>query len=148
MKRNPLLYLSVLFTSFFLGACDLDTNLQPIGNWTMSDPVPKPIGDIIVLDEEQPESVQTFEWEPAVTSNRFIVGYRFLLVEAGSTDFSDAIMEVIPGNSGRALSVSPKASEINYALWAACYPSGEAVDLEWVVVAKAIEKETIGRLPI
>src|SRR5690606_5266423 len=37
---------------------------------------------------------------------------------------------------------------INYALWAACYPSGEVVELEWVVIAKAIEKESIGRLPI
>src|SRR5690554_3979882 len=69
-------------------------------------------------------------------------------MEVGEEDLSKALMEVIPGNSGRALSVAPKASDINYALWAACYPSGETVELEWVVVARAIETETMGRLPI
>ena len=149
MKKNYFHYIPIILTGLFLGACELESNMQALGNWTMTDPVLKPTPEnIIVLDEEQPESTQTFEWEPAVTSNRFIVDYRFLLTEAGSTDLSNAIMEIVPSSSGRAVSVSPKASDINYALWAACYPSGEPVDLEWVVVAKAIEKETIGRLPI
>lgn len=137
-----------LLLALLLAACEMDSNMQALGNWTMTEPQLKSAAEEIVLDENQPDAAFTFEWEPAVTSNRFIVNYRFLLVEQGAEDFSEALLEVIPGNSGRGLSVSPKAVDINYGLWAACYPAGQSADLEWVVVAKAIEQERIGRLPI
>jgi len=149
MKNTRFKYVSAMLVSLLFGACELESNMQPLGNWTMTDPVLKPTtSNTIVLHEAQPDATVAFEWEPVTTSTRFIVNYRVLLVEEGSTDFSSALMEIIPANSGRALSVAPKASDINYALWAACHPSGETVELEWVVVAKAIDKETEGRLPI
>lgn len=148
MKTRHFKYIPFLLVCLLLGACEMDNNMQAIGNWTMTEPQLKPGVDQIELDESQPDVSFTFEWEPAVTSNRFIVNYRFLLMEVGEEDLSKALMEVVPGNSGRALSVSPKASDINYALWAACYPSGETVGLEWVVVAKAIEREVVARRAI
>ncbi|MFC4872686.1 SusE domain-containing protein [Negadavirga shengliensis] len=143
MKKHINLYFS--FLCLFVGACEMDGNMEPIGNWTMTEPTLVTSEEAIVLNENEPDAQISLEWTPAVTSNRFIVSYRFMLVPEGGTDFSDALMEIIPANSGRALSVAPKASDINYALWAACYPKGEAVELEWVVIAKAIEKETITR---
>src|SRR5690554_5447462 len=105
MKNIYFNYILPVLAGLLLGACELDSNMQPLGNWTMTEPVLKPTDeDVILLDEAQPDATVAFEWEPALTSNRFIVNYRFLLVEEGSTDLSAALMEVIPGNSGRALS--------------------------------------------
>ncbi|MCH7399441.1 hypothetical protein MM236_15670 [Belliella sp. DSM 107340] len=145
MKNNIKNNVFFLLLAILMAACEIGSNMEPVGNWTISEPILNTSNTNIVLDQTKPDETINFEWGAAVTSNRFIVNYRFLLVPAGSSDFSDALMEMIPANSGRALNVSPRASDINYALWAACYPQGESVDLEWVVIAKAIEKEAISR---
>ncbi|HEY9489607.1 MAG TPA: hypothetical protein VIQ51_14790 [Chryseosolibacter sp.] len=131
-------------------ACEENDNLDPVGNWELGAPAPaSPAADaVITLNESEPTAVFPFEWEPATTTNRFGVGYTFLLVPEGSDDYENPVMRVTPGNAGRERSVAPTAAEIDYALWAACYPAGATVELEWVVVAKAIEKETIATQPV
>ena len=142
MKRINI-WLFALITAVIGWACEEKENMDPVGNWEMSPPAPSAPADAatIALDESQPSSTVTFEWAPATTTNRFGVSYTFYLVPAGSDDYENALMEITPGNAGRELFVSPTADEIDYALWAACYPAGSTVDLEWVVTGKAIDTE-------
>lgn len=135
----------ILLTLAFAWSCTEEDNMDPIGNWEMADPVPgAPAADAdIILDENKPDSVTRFEWEPAATSNRFIVAYRFLLLTAESDDLTDPLLEIVPANGGKDQFVQPTAQQIDYALWAACYPAGEKVNLKWAVVAKAIDKEAV-----
>lgn len=136
--------------SFFLAlamiafACGEDSNLEPIGNWSLKDPAPSSPtnGTSIVLDEDDDDEMFEFNWQPAETSNKFIVTYKVLLVPASSEDFTNPILTLTPGNAGKALSVSVSAATVDKALWAACYPAGAEVDLKWVVQASAINKTT------
>ena len=149
MKKNQY-WLPVFFALGIFWACEEKDNMDPVGNWEISAPTPSaPANDAsVVLDENAPDAAVNFEWSPATTTNRFGVAYTFLLVPAGSDDYDQALMRLTPGNAGREPFVAPTASEIDYALWAACYPAGSAVDLEWVVIAKAIEKEAIATQPV
>lgn len=126
-------------------ACEEKDNMDPVGNWEIAAPVPSaPSPDATVtLDENEPSAAVNFEWQPATTTNRFGVAYTFLLVPAGNDDYDSPLMRLTPGNAGRERFVAPTAEEIDYALWAACYPAGSTVDLQWVVVATAIEKESM-----
>lgn len=129
------------------GACEEKENLEPLGNWEIAAPVPmSPAPDTrIVLDESAPDEAYTFEWEPATTTNRFGVAYTLLLVPKGSDDLQNPVLRVTPANSGKSSTASVTAEEVDYALWAACYPAGAEVELEWVVVARAIDKEAPAR---
>ncbi len=124
--------------------CEETENMDPVGNWELSTPtLSAPAPDAtLTLDENAPDEAITFTWTPASATNRFGVSYTLALVPAGSDDYNDAILTVVPANAGKAQSVSVTAAEIDYALWAACYPAGASVDLEWVVIASAIDKET------
>jgi hypothetical protein len=126
-------------------ACSEKDNMDPVGNWEISNPVltAPAANTTVTLDENAPDGVTRFEWQPSITSNKFIVQYTLVLVPAGSTDYDHPIMAVTPANAGKDTWVAPAASEIDYALWAACYPAGAEVKLQWVVIGKAIEKKAI-----
>ncbi|HEX5170827.1 MAG TPA: SusE domain-containing protein [Cyclobacteriaceae bacterium] len=140
LKKTYLL----LFVLTLVWSCEEEDNLEPLGNWELSAPVlGSPTGDVdLVLDENNPESVTKFDWEAAVASNRFGVAYTFVLVPQGSDDFENPLLQITPGNGGKNLFVEPTADQIDYALWAACYAPGSKVNLEWAVIARAIEKKT------
>ncbi len=141
MKK--LLTYMILLTTLISWSCDEESNMAELGNWEITAPsLSTPASNAnIVLDESAPTTPVNFQWEPATTSNRFVVNYRFLLVEESATDFSNPIMEVVPSTNGKDRFVNLTADQIDYALWANCYEAGETVKLKWVVVAKAIEKE-------
>jgi hypothetical protein len=126
-------------------ACSEKDNMDPVGNWEMSNPVQTaPAANATVtLDENEPDGLTRFEWQPSITSNQFIVQYSVVLVPAGSTDYDHPVMAVTPANAGKDTWVSPTAAQIDYALWAACYAAGSEVKLQWVVIGKAIEKKAI-----
>ncbi|SHH90078.1 SusE outer membrane protein [Chryseolinea serpens] len=126
-------------------ACSEKDNMDPVGNWEISNPVltAPAANTTVTLDENEPDGVTRFEWQPSITSNKFIVQYTLVLVPAGSTDYDHPIMAVTPANAGKDTWVAPAASDIDYALWAACYPAGAEVKLQWVVIGKAIEKKAI-----
>lgn len=142
-KKN--IWLFALIAMVIAGACEEKDNMDPVGNWEITAPVPStPSADATVtLDESEPSGAINFEWQPATTTNRFGVAYTFLLVPAGSDDYDNPLMRLTPGNAGRERFVAPTAEDIDYALWAACYPAGSTVDLQWVVVATAIDKESL-----
>lgn len=141
MKKIWMFMLGLLVVA---ASCEEKENMDPIGNWEIGAPAPTlpAAAAVLTLDETAPDEVITFEWSPATTTNRFGVAYSLALVPEGSTDYTDPILRLTPSNAGRARSVSVSAQEIDYALWAACYPAGTTVDLEWVVTARAIEKES------
>jgi hypothetical protein len=144
MKRISA-YLFLLLGLSMAWSCGEDDNMEPLGEWELSEPVlGAPVaGTTIILDENEPTETTRFEWNPAVATNRFVVAYRFVLVPAGSDDYSDPILQITPSNSGKDLFVQPTAAQIDYALWAACYPAGSDVNLKWAVIARAIETETV-----
>lgn len=131
-------------------ACEDKENMDPVGNWEITAPTPSTpaASATVALNEAAPDAAVTFEWQPATTTNRFGVAYTFLLVPAGSDDLGNPLLQITPGNAGRELFVSPTAEEIDYALWAACYPAGATVDLEWIVIGKAIDTEAAARQPV
>jgi starch-binding outer membrane protein SusE/F len=134
-----------LFACIVLAASCGEDNLDPVGNWTITEATPMLPADnsALVLNEDSPSTVTRFEWNQAETSNQFVIQYKVVLVPAESEDYSNPLLSLIPGNSGKNLFLETTAEEIDYALWAACYPAGAEVDLKWAVIAWAIDKQTV-----
>lgn len=143
--KNLYRFLPIIFVVALAWSCGEESNLEPTGNWDLSTPVLSTPSDgaTIILDEDSPSAETRFEWSAATATNKFVVAYTYVLVPASSTDYDNPLLSITPGNSGRNLFVEPTAAEIDYALWAACYPAGSTVDLKWGVIAKAIEKESV-----
>lgn len=143
MKTN--FWLSSLILLMLAWSCEENENMDPVGNWELTAASPATPADnaSVILDEDAAATTVTFQWGPAATTNRFGVAYSFLLLPEGSDDYENPLMRLTPGNAGRELFVSPSAAEIDYALWAACYPAAGSVDLQWVIIATAIDKETV-----
>lgn len=123
-------------------SCEEKENLDPVGNWELAVPVlSAPMENAsIVLNEASPlTAAAKFEWQPAAASNRFVVAYTFQLIPDNGTE---PIFTMVSSNGGKDLFVTPTAQQIDYALWAACYPAGATANLKWIVVARAIEKTT------
>jgi starch-binding outer membrane protein SusE/F len=126
-------------------SCEEKENMDPVGNWDLTTPtISLPANNAqIVLDENNPDAVTRFEWQPASTTNRFIVQYEVALVEPGTADYANSILTLTPGNNAKEVFVTPTAEEIDYALSTACYPAGSTVDLQVAVIAKSIDKQTV-----
>lgn len=139
-----------LMTALLGWSCEEESNMEEVGNWEITAPaLSAPSSDAsVVLDETAPSAEINFQWEPAVTSNRFGVAYRFVLVDAAASDLSNPVLEIVPSSNGKDRFVKPTAEQIDYALWAKCYEPGETASLKWVVVAKAIEKEAQSSSPV
>lgn len=122
-------------------ACEEKENMDPVGQWELHAPTASLPADnvTVALDAIKPDSSMRFEWTPATASNRFGISHTFMLIPEGSDDFDHPILEIASEEGFVALT----AAEIDYALWAACYPAGTTADLQWAVVARAIEKEAV-----
>lgn len=146
MKKIQKILSFILLTSLAL-SCGEESNMDPIGSWELSNPTPSlPANNAsVVLNDNLPASPVRFEWQAAEASSRFIVQYTVALVVAGSTDYAHALMTLAPGNSGKNLFAETTAQQLDYVLWTHCYPAGAEVDLEWAVLAKAIDKTTVAR---
>jgi hypothetical protein len=144
MKKMNL-WMPALFVLAIVCACDEKDNMDPVGNWELGNPTLMSPADnaAVVLNESEPDAAVRFEWQPAISTNRFGVSYTFLLVPEDAENYDAPLLMLTPENAGREAFVSPTAAEVDYALWAACYPAGSAVSLKWVVKAKAIDKETV-----
>lgn len=138
-------YINKILSLFFLvalfAACSEESNMDPVGEWTITPAVltAPSASASIVLDETAPATKTRFEWNAAVASNRFLIQYTVVLVPAGSDNYDEPILKITPGNNGKNLFAEVTAQQLDYALWAACYEAGETVALEWAVLAKAIE---------
>ena len=113
------------------------------GNWEITAPtLSTPTTNAnIVLDESAPDTPINFQWGAAVTSNRFVVGYKFVLVPETASDLSNPVMEVVPTTNGKDRFVNLTAAQLYYAICTKCYEPASSVKLLCVVVSKATEKE-------
>ena len=133
--------LFLLFASIAIVACVTEDNLQPEGQWELTNPsIILPSDDLVILDETTPSDIITFSWEAATSSTDFIVTYKVVVDTLGSTNFDTPILELNPSNSGKALSTSISFEAIDEALSFAGYPANNDVELTWAVVANSINK--------
>ncbi len=148
--KNLIRYFLLLTAPCMVWSCGEDENMDPVGDWELANPtLTSPAeGTALILDQSQPDAAIQFGWEPAVASNRFLVSYKVYLVPAEAEGIDDPILELTPGNSGRDRTVSVTADQLDYALWARCYPAGAAAQVEWVVQASAIEKSVTVSSPL
>ncbi|OKL38764.1 SusE domain-containing protein [Pontibacter flavimaris] len=137
--------LSLLTVLFVAWSCDEKDNLDPTGNWELSEPViasPSP-NEELVLDEDKPTETFPFSWQAAVSSQRYQVRYTFVLDSADNKDFSSPILSVASANNGRDQSIAPTARQIDQALSAAGYIAASTVNLKWGVLATSLSKQTV-----
>ncbi|GAA4958452.1 SusE domain-containing protein [Algibacter aquimarinus] len=133
--------LFLLFASIAIVACVTEDNLQPEGQWELTNPsIILPSDDLVILDETTPSDIITFSWEAATSSTDFIVTYKVVVDTLGSTNFDTPILELTPSNSGKALSTSISFEAVDEALSFAGYPANNDVELTWAVVANSINK--------
>src|SRR5690606_30706411 len=115
----------VVIAAMVAWACEEKENMDPVGEWQLRVPtLSLPANDVtIVLDASKPDSSMRFEWTPATASNRFGVAHTFVLLPEGSDDLEHPLLKIEPEGSF----VELTAAELDYALWAACYPAGSTV---------------------
>lgn len=143
MKYNHSL-LALILMMTLVWSCGEKDNMDELGEWEMTTPaLSTPASTDVVLNESAPSTKYKFEWQAVTATNRFVVQYTYVLVPAGNTDYANPLLSVTPANNGRTTFVEPTAQQIDYALWAACYPAGQKVNLSWAVVAKVIERTTV-----
>ena len=125
-------------------------SMEPVGNWAITAPTPTSPAPstTLVLNEALPSQAIAFAWTPATTSNQFVIGYTVVLDSADNADFSSPILTLVPGNSGKDLTVSVTAKQLDYALSVANYPANGIANLKWGVIARAIEKTAVAEQPI
>jgi hypothetical protein len=126
-------------------SCEEKENMDPVGTWTMNGPVVSlPANNAtIVLDEANPAAPTRFEWQPSAASNRFVVQYEVVLLPTGSTDYANPLLSITPSNNAREVFATATAEQIDYALSTLCHPAGAEVELQWAVIAKAIENREV-----
>lgn len=140
------LYKSILFLIFgaiTLVACETENNIQPEGLWQLSTPsITLPSESAINLNQTSPNELITFNWDAAQSSAGFIVTYKVVIDTLGTTEFNNPILELIPGNGGKDLSVSVSHETLDEALSFAGYTANSDAQLTWAVIASSINKQT------
>lgn len=138
MKKIKIL-LSAFLVLAFIFSCEED-NLDPIGEWDLSEPSLLSTNETLVLNEDQPNETYEFTWDPAISTARYQVRYTLLLSTSGNLE--EPLLSKASDNGGRDTNGSFTAGEIDLALSYAGYEAGTDVDLEVVVLANSIDKQT------
>lgn len=141
MKNIKLLF--VAFTAFALmTSCEEEENLAPIGEWDLTDPALES-QDAINLEEDSPNEEFEFNWDPAVSSERYQVRYQVVIDTVGNENDGNPILSKASENGGRDTQVAFTAAEIDLALSYAGYAAGEVSELEITVIANSIDKQSL-----
>jgi len=144
MKKIHLL-MSLLVLLFGVWGCEEADNLDPIGNWQLSNPAIISPADnaTIILNEDATTEAIRFEWSAAVSSKNYQVRYTFVLDSAANADFKTPILSMASNDAGKGLFVAPTAAQIDQALAAAGYEANTEVALKWAVIAQSLDVEAI-----
>ncbi|QCR23255.1 SusE domain-containing protein [Pontibacter sp. SGAir0037] len=144
MKKNYAL-LSFVAMLFVVWSCKEMDNLDPVGNWELTTPIISTPSDnaTLVLNQDEPTEQIRFEWQAAVSSERYQVRYTFVLDSADNPDFSSPILSMTSGGSGKNLFVAPTARQIDQALSAAGYEANTTANLKWAVMAQSLDKVSV-----
>ena len=137
-------YILICLSVFGLLSCENDDNLDPIGNWELSQPelISPEEGEELLLQEDRANEKFYFEWQEAVSTAGFQVRYELQIDTLGSEDHDSPIISVKSDNNGKATSASIQASDLDLALSYAGYPANESSELEWTVVAICQDTKT------
>ncbi len=136
------------FTVILMISCEEEDNLDPIGQWELSEPEFLSSEANLALDEANPTETYEFEWEPAISSARYQVRYTLVLDTLGSENYNTPLLSKASGNGGRETTASFTAAEIDLALSYAGFSAGEDADIEIAVIATSINKQTTDVLEI
>jgi hypothetical protein len=125
-------------------ACTEEDNLEPIGNWELTEPsISAPAATDLTLNEDVPNAPLRFEWTEAESSNRYQVRYALVVDSASNADFSTPILSITSGNGGRNLFVETTHQKLDQALSVAGYDAGATIDLKYAVIATSLDKKTM-----
>ncbi|MDW7693059.1 SusE domain-containing protein [Flammeovirgaceae bacterium SG7u.111] len=139
MKSN-ILYITLLFSLLFVWSCEEPENMQPEGQWELSNPEAlSPASDASITLAEG--GAIEFTWSPAVSSAKYGVRYTVVIDSANSADFDSPIVEIVADENGKGLTASISHTELDELLSYACYPANEIANLTWAVKAVSITKE-------
>lgn len=141
MKKLNLLFCAFMAFSLLV-SCEED-NLDPIGAWELSEPVLNATGADIVLDQNNPTESFEFTWTAAESSARYQVRYTLVLDTVGSVDYNTPIVRKTSDNGGKETKASFTASEIDLALSYAGFTAGGNAQVELVVIAVSLDKQTL-----
>ncbi|TDN94990.1 SusE-like outer membrane protein [Salegentibacter sp. 24] len=121
-------------------SCEEEDNLDPIGQWELEAPALLTTSQNITLDEDLPVQPISFNWDPAISSERYQVRYTVVIDTAGSENYTTPLLSKTSANGGKDTQVSFTASEIDLALSYAGYQADSDAELEVAVLAKSIDK--------
>lgn len=137
------LFISIL--SFIFNSCETEENLQPEGEWELSQPsILAPTADLsIVLDQDTPSESVTFSWEPAISSEGYAVTYEVLMAPAGTTDFSASFFTSESSNNGTNTSLSISYEALDQALAFSGFPANEEAQVTFAIRANSLSKSSL-----
>lgn len=141
------LYKNIIFfflAALTLAACETENNLQPEGQWELSNPaITAPENETtIILDQSTPDALITFNWSAAESTAGYIVTYKVVIDTLGTTEFDSSLLVLVSGNGGKDLSASVSHETIDQVLSIAGYPANNNTQLSWAVIASSINKQS------
>ncbi len=141
MKKIKLLFCAFMAFSFLV-SCEED-NLDPIGEWELSEPVLSIAADNIVLDQNNPSEAFEFTWTASESSERYQVRYTLVIDTVGSLEYTTPILSKTSGNGGKETMASFTASEMDLALSYAGFVSAGDAQVELVVLAMSLDTQSL-----
>jgi hypothetical protein len=143
-KQHIRLVFSLFIIALITISCETEENLQPEGNWTLSNPelIAPTSSSSIILDETTPNETITFSWEPAVSSAGYAVTYE-VLVDLPGTDFSDPLISLQASNSGAETSLSLTFETIDQVLAFSAIEANTETPVAFAVRALSLSKSSL-----
>ena len=142
MKTIAKILTTVIVFFLLTVSCDIESNLQPEGQWELTNPtIVSPTNDqIFELDQITPNETVTFSWQPAISSAGFGVTYKVAIFKTDDTSLTNPLYEFISGNAGKALSATISYQKLDEILSFAGFPANENATITWVVKAESLSK--------
>jgi len=129
-------YTSILliFGMLALVSCEEESNMDPVGTWTLSAPMLASPADnaAIILDANQNQQEFTFNWDAASSSEGYNVSYRFLLLSENA--------DTLYALETSALSTSIIAQQFDGYLAGAGVEAQATSNVQWHVTALSLDK--------
>tara|TARA_B100000809_G_scaffold266516_1_gene329615 strand:- start:4204 stop:5949 length:1746 start_codon:yes stop_codon:yes gene_type:complete len=150
MKHIYIKLVGLLMVLITILACQLEDNLQPIGEWELSSSTALlPAKDeVFVLDEDTPNELITFSWTASLSDAGYGVVYGVVFVDASSPNYEEPIIEITSDDAGKSLSASISYLDLDTALSLNGYTANSEVSLLWAVVASSLNKSTMNSNPL
>jgi hypothetical protein len=149
MKKSIYKLLGILSIAFLATAC-LDDNLQPEGEWELTEATAiYPTADeTIVLNQNTPNETISFQWGAATSSENYSVRYSVLIDSINANDLSRPLLEVQSNNNGNGLGADITYQQIDQALSIGGFQANETASVVWSVKATSLSKNSFATQPV